>query len=325
MSLRKIGFFILSFVLVFSSCKKDDDGGDTVTIVIRERGEQQDTDDALLLEYLSTHYYNSSELGAANLDAGIQDVVITKLAENETIPDGHTLLETAVGSSKTVVFADTNYEYYVLNINQGGGSESPSFADTVQILYEGSLLDATVFDSKFFPDENPIDLTGVISGWRKVIPNFNEAESFVTNDDGVLNYYNSGLGVMFLPSGLAYFSGAPTGIPSYSPLVFKFELLRTGENDHDGDGIPSYLEDLYKEDGTLGSDGEFTVNFEDLTDENDDDTDGDGTPDYADSDDDGDGVLTIDEDINGDGDPTNDIGVNGIANYLDPEETTSKE
>jgi len=130
---------------------------------------------------------------------------------------------------------------------------------------------------------------------------------------------------MFLPSGLAYFSNATAGISAYEPIIFKFELIRVSENDHDADGIPSYLEDLYKEDGTLGSDGEFTVNYEDLTDENDDDTDGDGAPNYFDADDDGDGVLTIDEDLNGDGDPTNDIGANGIPNYLDSEETTSKE
>ena len=30
-------------------------------------------------------------------------------------------------------------------------------------------------------------------------------------------------------------------------------------------------------------------------------------------------------DIDGDGDPTNDIGVNGIPKYLDPEETESNE
>ena len=38
-----------------------------------------------------------------------------------------------------------------------------------------------------------------------------------------------------------------------------------------------------------------------------DDTDGNGRANYLDSDDDGDGVLTIDEDANGDGDPRNDF------------------
>jgi len=52
----------------------------------------------------------------------------------------------------------------------------------------------------------------------------------------------------------------------------------------------------------------------DLTD---DDTDMDGIPNYLDDDDDDDGILTIDEDTNGDGDPTNDDDDgDGIPNYL---------
>ncbi len=49
-----------------------------------------------------------------------------------------------------------------------------------------------------------------------------------------------------------------------------------------------------------------------------DDTDGDGIPNYLDTDDDGDGIETIDEDANGDGDPTNDdTDGDGIPDYLD--------
>jgi FKBP-type peptidyl-prolyl cis-trans isomerase len=49
-----------------------------------------------------------------------------------------------------------------------------------------------------------------------------------------------------------------------------------------------------------------------------DDTDEDNIPNYVDDDDDNDGVKTIDEDTNGDGDPTNDdADGDGIPNYLD--------
>jgi len=49
-----------------------------------------------------------------------------------------------------------------------------------------------------------------------------------------------------------------------------------------------------------------------------DDTDEDFIPNYLDSDDDGDGILTKDEDANGDGDPTNDdTDGDGIPDYLD--------
>ncbi len=49
-----------------------------------------------------------------------------------------------------------------------------------------------------------------------------------------------------------------------------------------------------------------------------DDTDGDKVPNYIDRDDDNDGILTKDEDSNGDGDPTNDdADGDGVPNYLD--------
>src|SRR5690606_33690897 len=101
-----------------------------------------------------------------------------------------------------------------------------------------------------------------------VLPLFNTAESFTEAEDGNVNFVNKGVGVMFLPSGLGYFSNASANTPAYSPLIFKFELLQMFQNDHDGDGIPSYLEDL-------NGDGQFTVNFENRNDPNDDDTDGD--------------------------------------------------
>ena len=49
-----------------------------------------------------------------------------------------------------------------------------------------------------------------------------------------------------------------------------------------------------------------------------DDTDEDTVPNYLDADDDGDGILTKDEDANDDGDPTNDdTDGDGIPDYLD--------
>src|SRR5690606_14455341 len=145
-----------------------------------------------------------------------------------------------------------------------------------------------VFDKNdIIPSDFDLITEVVVEGWRRVFPQFNTAESFVDNGDGTVNYIDKGLGIMFLPSGLSYFSQSSGLISSYSPLIFKFELLQMFENDHDGDGIPSYLEDL-------NSDGEFTVNYTDLTDATDDDTDGNGYPDYLDADDDGDGILTKD-------------------------------
>ncbi|MEE3160347.1 MAG: Ig-like domain-containing protein, partial [Pseudomonadota bacterium] len=55
-----------------------------------------------------------------------------------------------------------------------------------------------------------------------------------------------------------------------------------------------------------------------------DDLDRDGTPDYLDDDDDGDGRTTEEEDVNGDGDPTNDDSDgDGIPDYLDRDDDST--
>ncbi|SFZ95079.1 hypothetical protein SAMN05428642_1079 [Flaviramulus basaltis] len=308
----KVALLILCLIVGFLSCNKDDGGGTTV-VEIRDRAEQQIVDNDSIIGYLETHYYNSSAFDASNTNPNTKDLVISKLEEGEVLEDGNTLLIDAV-ETKTAVYAETNYTFYILKLNQGGGEDMPKFADQVRVKYEGFTLDNEIFDSAITPVS--FDLTSLVPGWRKVIPFFNTSESFDDNGDGTVSYSNHGAGVMFLPSGLGYFSNATVGIGAYSPIAFKFDLLQMEENDHDGDGVPSYNEDL-------NGDGEFSVNFSDLADETDDDTDGDGTPDYADADDDGDGIPTIYEDLNKDGDPTNDIGSNGIPNYLDPEEIGS--
>ncbi len=91
-------------------------------------------------------------------------------------------------------------------------------------------------------------------------------------------------------------------IPPSSPTVTK-EWLGTGE---------------------LIVNNTITLDDKDLVDEPVDDTldtDGDGIPNYIDVDDDGDNIYTINEDVDGDGDPTNDDQDNdGIPNYLDPDD-----
>jgi hypothetical protein len=115
-----------------------------------------------------------------------------------------------------------------------------------------------------------------------MMPQF-KSGTYTANQDGSISYSNFGAGVMFIPSGLAYFNGATTTIPQYSPLVFSFKLLEVYRNDDDFDKIPSYLEDI---------DGDGYVRILDTGVINPDDTDGDETPNYLDVDDDNDTFLT---------------------------------
>lgn len=305
----KAALFILCLTLGFLAC--DDDQNEFTPTPLRDRAEQQEKDLDSIEKYLNNHYFNSDELHDLLPNVSVTDIKFTALQNGASVPNGSTLLMEAV-ERDTVYLSNTQYIYYLLKINQGGGQEQPTFADNVLVSYEGFNLDDVVFDSSTNP--TLFDLTTLIPVWRKVLPQFHVSQGFEEFGDGTVSYLDSGVGVMFAPSGLAYFSSSLSGIASYSSIIFKFELYDMEENDHDNDGIPSYLEDV-------NGDGEFTVNNEDTIDEIDDDSDGDSRPNYVDADDDGDGVLTVDEDINEDGDPTNDdTNENGIPNYLDPEE-----
>lgn len=289
----RISILLLILFSIFISCKDDDDS--TTTIEVEDRTEQQVKDNDSILLYLTTHYYNSNEIASLE-DPQYTDIIITEL-EQDT--DGNYLpLEDTVNNTLLIDAVDTyeteyleaSYKYYVLHINQGGG-DAPKFTDQVRVRYEGTSIndDGDVFDAVITPEElrlygDGFTTLGSIRAWQLVMPLFKTAIEPSEGYDivnGVVDYNNFGLGIMFVPSGLAYFSGTSTG-SSYDNLMFKFELLQYEEMDHDNDGIPSYLEDL-----------------DDNTDAFDDDTDEDGFPNYIDFDDDGDGVSTFDELISG--------------------------
>lgn len=304
MKLRNIITIFLLSILALVGCKEDE--SEYIPVPDRDRTEQQIVDRDSLLGYLETHYYNSGDL-ADGLDYSIDEIVITELEEGESVPDNNTLLIDAV-DTYTTTYQEVEYEYYILKINNGESGYNPNFTDLAELVYSGNLLDEDVFDSAVNPND-PFDMVGLIEGWRQVLPKFETASSFEINTDGTVEFSGYGIGVMFLPSGLCYFSNPPFGIPVYSNLIFKFELYRAQENDHDQDGIFSHFEDL-NDNGEVG----------------DDDTDGDLLPNFFDADDDGDGVLTIYEDLDDDGDPRNDDSDgDGIPNYLDSDSTESNQ
>ncbi|WP_405570397.1 FKBP-type peptidyl-prolyl cis-trans isomerase [Winogradskyella sp. Asnod2-B02-A] len=286
----RLSLILLTLTIVFVSCNGDDDNGST--FVAADRTEQQVIDDAVILQYLSSHYYNSSFFETGS-DFKYTDIIISELpinlnGEYEAMPDptNNTLLFDAV-ETRTATYYDVEYKYYVLSLNQGEG-DTPKFTDFVRARYEGSSIneevggEEVVFDSAitaedFYLQTDFVSIVSVIKAWQLVMPTFSAAESFGIDGNGSVNYTNPGLGMMFVPSGLGYFSGVTTGA-SYDNLIFKFELLQTDTVDHDDDGIPSYIEDLNE-----------NLDIED------DDTDEDGFFNFIDNNDDGDNVFTIDE------------------------------
>ena len=320
----KLYILLITILLLGFSCGDDDDDG-IVEVPEADRTEQQVIDNDSLVSFLQSHYVDESLL-TNNPTILFNEIEINQLPEDGELPnpDQNSLLIDMVETLTTTYF-DVEYEYYILKINQGGSENSPNFSDKVRVSYEGTLMDDTVFDSSSTPVD--FDLTSTIAGWGRVLPEYNNAEDFIVNSDGTVTYNNPGIGIMFLPSGLGYYSAAAGTVPVYSNLIFKFKVFQSELNDHDFDNVPSHLEDL---------DGDY-----DLTNDNSDD---DSFADFVDSDDDNDGTLTIDEDLepdsdltvdrDGDGDPTNDIGDgdptnddtdgDGIPNYLDADDYASR-
>ncbi|WP_129018993.1 FKBP-type peptidyl-prolyl cis-trans isomerase [Gelidibacter gilvus] len=282
MKLKTYVFSTLCFLALLSSCKKDDDNSFEL-VPERDRTEQQVADFDSLQNYLKTHYYNRATFAEPG-DHSISEIIIKELPKDASgnyldmpDPDNNQMLSVAVDidNPKTTKYLDVEYQFYVLELNKGGGV-NPNFPDNVRMNYDGFFPNGTTFDNSVTPIE--MDLMTLIPGWREVIPNFKTAEGYVENSDGTVTFTNYGLGVMFLPSGLGYYATPKGSVPAYANLNFKFELYQTEINDHDGDGIPSYMEDL---DGNK--------NLYDV------DTDGDGVPNFLDPDDDGDRVLTKNE------------------------------
>ena len=301
--------FVLSLIFFVFTCSKDDDN--ITSTPARDRAEQQASDMDTLQNYFETHYYNSGELNALSTYPTLDDIVISKLEDGESLPPNTTLLSEAV-EPKTTTFKDVDYTYYILSIEEGLG-EHPHFTDQVRVNYEGNTMDDEVFDGSVNPID--LDLIAVVPGWNRVLPQFKTSNAFTTNSDGSITFENYGIGVMFLPSGLAFFresvndfgtSGvnnnqqSSDNLTRFTPVGFKFDILQSFENDHDMDGVPSHIEN-----------NNPALNV---------DTDGDFTVDYLDTDDDGDGIPTLNEDIDRDGNPANDIGRNNIPRYLDLEE-----
>ncbi|GGA82682.1 hypothetical protein GCM10008015_24300 [Flavobacterium palustre] len=299
-------FILIITSLALFSCSKDDNNS-IEEVPLRDFQEQFTTDSIAIKEYLETYYIDIEDPNFAD-----NDVIIKKITNSTTQPSIMSYLNNSTFPKllkKNVELHGITYELYYLVLREGTG-EKPCNVDEVLTSYKGEYLYRTVakdavpasgdtpaqpavpsellanqFEELKYP-QSFFDLTGVVTGWSEVFPEFKTGDTPVSNADGTVSYSNFGAGVMFLPSGLAYYSSGQGSIPSYSPLVFSFKLYAVKRSDLDNDGIPSYLEDV---------DGDNYMRRLATGVENPDDSDGDGIPNYLDIDDDGDKFTTRSE------------------------------
>lgn len=294
-------FKILSvfvFCVIIASCSKSS----TEDTPVRDYAEQYKADIDSIDDYIDTHYMT--------VDPSNYDVTFSE------IPDGGTqqsIREQTQYPLKDTLISEDGIEYkvYFLKFREGDATSGrrPTQVDSVYVSYKGiKLTEATTGGEDVFDKaETPIwfKLQEVITGWGHIIPNFKTGTYTPASGGNAATFQNFGTGVMFLPSGLAYYNNAAGTISSYSPIIFSFKLLELQYRDHDGDGI------LSKDERNLTDPA--SLNLNPLTrwkenpysgyDYNGDgvleiyDTDGDGIPNMYDIDDDGDTFTTKSESL----------------------------
>ena len=306
----KFYFIVLIASVVLFSCQKDD----PVTIAPpRDYEAQYKADTTQISNYLDNHYIETYINNPGKRDD--QDVKISTITDQATQRSLKSYKDNTGDTypqlrSRTVNLHGFVYKVYYLILRQGSkntttnkGGESPVNTDSVFTSYSGSYLksttenEVTTISAVFFEESKiPSDffsLTATVKGWSEIFPQFKTGWYEGNEANGTISYHDFGAGVMFLPSGLAYFNNSAGSIPSYSPLVFSFKLYEIARVDSDNDGIYDYQEDL-NGDGYMYSYANKTnyPNFPADGIRYIDDTDKDGIPDYLDIDDDGDGYST---------------------------------
>lgn len=315
---------VAAVLLVFFSCNKDDDSSTTANV--NPLSEQAPIDEAAIIAFLESHYYNEEEFANvggfdpgvfsyeikfytnevlagvdANGDGDMTDTNETAIgydSNGDGVIDGNDLDSTTpfnrtllinlpanVLYNKVITLTDAttdevvDHNLYILNINQGGGADKPKFSDRVLLNYRGYNLDLDSFDANMTSVPSEFDLTTLVKGFSEGVTEFNVADSSTPNGDGTYTYNDFGVGAAIMPSALGYYA-APIGtdVDSYSPLIFTLKVFAESQLDHDGDGVPSFAEDL-------NGDRDLTT----------DDTDEDTIGNAGDNEDDGDTVLTREE------------------------------
>lgn len=111
-------------------------------------------------------------------------------------------------SNDGVKVTESGLQYKI--IEQGNGNNATE-DDTVEVHYEGKLLDGTVFDSSYQRGQTvSFALKSVIKGWTEGVQLMNPGSVYE----------------LYIPSDLAYGeAGAGGAIPPNSALIFKVELV----------------------------------------------------------------------------------------------------
>ena len=111
------------------------------------------------------------------------------------------------GQREGVITTPSGLQYEVIELGSG---PQPTASSEVEVHYEGTLIDGTVFDSSYERGESiSFPLNRVITGWT----------------EGVQLMPTGSTYMFYIPSGLAYGERDTGTIPANSTLIFKIELI----------------------------------------------------------------------------------------------------
>lgn len=216
--------------------------------------EQAIIDNDSIVKFLKNNYYDYSV-----------DSVKTLVSGQVALFD-----ETDKLKSINVISNDIEHTVYAYVANQGIPEPvkgNPTVMDSVFVKYSGqAFINTDLQTTNFDKNDSGIwfTLNSVIKGWTHGFTKFlgGELKKGPNGEpfNGPVTYLNTGKGVLFIPSGLAYPSSNLNNINSplvNTNLMFYIELLDLVENtDHDNDGTPSIEEDA-------NGDGDPTNDFSD--------------------------------------------------------------
>ena len=263
--------FLLSIIVTLFSCAKEDNNP---VEKIRDYSEQYAKDIDSIDNFIDTH--------SMTVDADF-NVTYTEIPANG--PEISIREQTQYPLEFKTVTNETHgvdYKIYFIKLREGVG-EHPTSVDSVHVSYRGV---ETIKGEQFDSAQNPVWFRPeeIVPGWSEIMPYFATGTYDPIDGPDPVTFNDYGAGVMFLPSGMAYFNLPRGALAAYSNLVFSFKLYSLRYRDHDGDGI------LSKDEVPLGSD--YLYDPRKYNSDKDVENYGDEIPNFVDTDDDGDRVLT---------------------------------
>lgn len=291
----KLYFVVISLALVLFSCNKDSNTSEPTPI--RDFAVQYETDSTTIADYLKTYYLVGTDQEWTFTDNS--DITLAKIPTGGTQPSIWSLLDKSTFPKllkKEVALHNIVYTVYYLKLREDNSldGQRPTTVDGVLASYSGFYLkdNSTTTDGTKKIDIESTAFESVLFPQQII-----GLDSTIRGWSEIFPKFTSG-------------SYPESSESSPDPAVFKdfgagVMFLPSGLGYYNGasGSIPSYSPlvfsfKLYKVkrvdqdlDGILSVDEDLNGDFDPTND----DTDGDGKPNYQDKDDDGDGALTLNE------------------------------